>query len=43
MKQEETLFLKILNASLHPEDTALWQSFDSALLQELHSTIFTLA
>ena len=43
MKQEETLFLKILNASLHPEDTALWQSFDPALLQELQPKIFTLA
>ena len=43
MKQEEKLFLKILNASLHPEADALWQSFDAALLQSLQPKIFVLA
>lgn len=43
MKQEEKLFLKILNASLHPEADALWQSFDAALLQSLQPKIFALA
>ena len=43
MKQEETLFLKILNAALHPNASALWRSFDTALLQSLEPEIFALA
>lgn len=43
MKQEETLFLQILNASLHPENSTLWHSFDTNLLQTLQPQIFALA